>query len=246
MKKRPPAGKCVHCLKEFNDLTWDHLLPESWYPKDDLSKTGKLKFPSCQKCNNDLGNVEERLRMSMALCFNPEDEKNFPWIAKVMRSIRPNSTDSLKERKIRLLKRRKLLFNDIFPITESNQKGVVPNFGLRQEHLISKMPPYGIRVSADDIHKFGEKLIKGLIWCKFKQFTAHGYVASSYLLEDSAAIPIIDLINQTGKIVKCGMHFESGVSQCCEDGNSFLLYFNIWNRFKIYGAVIPMQEGANT
>ncbi|MEW5894427.1 MAG: hypothetical protein AB1650_01530 [Candidatus Omnitrophota bacterium] len=44
MAKYPPAGKCVHCLKEFDDLTWDHLLPKSWYPEEDLSKIGKLKL----------------------------------------------------------------------------------------------------------------------------------------------------------------------------------------------------------
>jgi len=242
MDKRPSPGKCIHCLKEFDDLTWDHLLPESWYPNEDLSKTGKLKFPSCRECNEELGKIEENLRLAMAACFDPKDTEHISWITKAVRSINPNATASLKEKRIRFFKRQKFLLNDIFPITDQNQKGIVPNFGLSSEHLISKIPPYGIRVKADEIHKLGDKLIRGLIWCKFKQLIAPGYTVSSYLLEDSAATEIINLINQTGDVIKCGSHFESGILQCCENKNSFLLYFNIWNRFKIYGAVVSTAE----
>ena len=28
MSKKPPAGKCVYCLKHFEKLTWDHVFPQ--------------------------------------------------------------------------------------------------------------------------------------------------------------------------------------------------------------------------
>jgi hypothetical protein len=67
------SGKCVHCLGYFNDLTWDHVLPVSWYP-DIPSDLEKWAAPSCVSCNKKLGRIEEELLIKLGLCLDPRDK----------------------------------------------------------------------------------------------------------------------------------------------------------------------------
>ena len=52
-------GHCAYCGKkiEYDDMTIDHIIPQSKGGKDNLENT----IPSCQLCNNQKGNrsVEE-------------------------------------------------------------------------------------------------------------------------------------------------------------------------------------------
>jgi hypothetical protein len=62
--------KCVHCLKEAGD-TMDHVFPKSWYPDSTPENMPKPKVPSCKKCNNDLGKIEDIVFNKLAPCIDP-------------------------------------------------------------------------------------------------------------------------------------------------------------------------------
>ena len=57
-KRRPPPGKCVHCLSDPVPRTWDHVFPESWYPDTTLRNIEKWEIPACQLCNREYGKSE--------------------------------------------------------------------------------------------------------------------------------------------------------------------------------------------
>jgi hypothetical protein len=50
-RKTKHQGKCVHCLQDPVELTWDHVLPVSWYPTTTPPNLEKWQIPSCWPCN---------------------------------------------------------------------------------------------------------------------------------------------------------------------------------------------------
>ena len=103
----PKPGNCVHCHKFFNNLTWDHILPKSWYPVMD-SNIEKWVIPSCLQCNRDLGKLEENLLSKLALCLDPNERNTFGIPQKVHRSINPLLGKDEIDKQYRKAKREKL------------------------------------------------------------------------------------------------------------------------------------------
>jgi hypothetical protein len=56
----------MHCLKHPVQLDWDHVFPESWYPKTTPPNLEKWKVPSCIPSNSALGVIEDRLLIQLA------------------------------------------------------------------------------------------------------------------------------------------------------------------------------------
>ena len=59
--------KCIHCLRFCEYLTEDHILPESWYPNNTPANIEKWVAPACNKCNSELGKIEEERVKQQAL-----------------------------------------------------------------------------------------------------------------------------------------------------------------------------------
>ena len=68
--------RCVHCLKDIDEMTDDHLFPVSWYPKSTPENLAKWKFPSCKECNSNLGKIEEDLLWRLGLTIDPADARS--------------------------------------------------------------------------------------------------------------------------------------------------------------------------
>ena len=88
MSKRPAPGRCVHCLKQFDTLTWDHVLPDSWYP-DGVYNFEKWEVPACERCNKELGKVEESLLTKLGLCLDPQELRSLGIPDRVLHSLNP-------------------------------------------------------------------------------------------------------------------------------------------------------------
>lgn len=73
MAKRPPSGRCVHCLKESLELTWDHVFPQAWYPDTTPANLEKWKIPACLECNQLHSKSEGDLLVNLAMCIDPDD-----------------------------------------------------------------------------------------------------------------------------------------------------------------------------
>ena len=85
-RERPMPGRCVHCLKLFDELTWDHVLPESWYPEV-VDEIEKWQIPACEVCNTELGKIEENLLVKLGLCLDPKELASLGIPDKVLRAL---------------------------------------------------------------------------------------------------------------------------------------------------------------
>ena len=63
--------KCIHCLKESENITKDHVFPRSWYTDDTPSWIQRWTAPSCSECNQKFGKMEQDLFVKLAACIDP-------------------------------------------------------------------------------------------------------------------------------------------------------------------------------
>lgn len=101
MAKSAGSGKCVHCLRDVPELTWDHIFPVSWYPETTPRNIAKWKAPSCAWCNKHYGVLEQDLLICLGLCVSPYDEKSKGIAQKALRSIDPRQTKNHRDAKAR-------------------------------------------------------------------------------------------------------------------------------------------------
>lgn len=108
MVKKPKSGRCVHCLQKVDNLTRDHVFPSAWYPDNTPENVQRWTIPSCKKCNEEYGRLEEDLLLRLGMCISPEDAKSSGITDKVLRSIDPQYTKDRTEKRIRERKREKI------------------------------------------------------------------------------------------------------------------------------------------
>ncbi len=90
-KKSLGPGRCVHCLREVEGLTSDHVIPESWYPGSTPLDLEKWQAPACSECNSESGKVEAKLLEYMGLCVDPESEAAEGIGEKALRAFDPTA-----------------------------------------------------------------------------------------------------------------------------------------------------------
>src|ERR1035441_7983823 len=81
------TGRCVHCLRLSQPVTYDHGLPASWYPDTTPVNVQRWTAPSCRKCNSELGSLERDLLIRVVLCIDPKKEAVSGLASKVLRSL---------------------------------------------------------------------------------------------------------------------------------------------------------------
>lgn len=191
MAKISKAGRCVHCLKEVDKITADHILPRAWYPKsDDTGK--KITAPSCLECNRELGIIEEQLLTVLGLCLDPQSEMSTGIPERVLRSLNPEYAKDEKDKNARKQKRQGILsrikVTDVPPIS-----GILPGFGVQE----------GLDYSTYAMIECDSKLVERFC-IKEVRCLAH-YLYSRYITEEYAIEPVIP----TDKKVP-GMRWELG------------------------------------
>ena len=109
MAKKPAPGKCVHCVGQFEKLTWDHVFPESWYPDTTPDNLYKWQIPNCIRCNQEYGKIEKDLMIRVGLCLDPNDPSCAGIVDKALRSIDHTKGKNHKDKQARLKKRQQIL-----------------------------------------------------------------------------------------------------------------------------------------
>jgi hypothetical protein len=115
MAKRPPPGKCVHCLADPVARNWDHIFPKSWYPDTSATNLYKWQIPSCVPCNSALGAIEEDFLRRIALCLDPFDPASRSIVQKALRSMKPTEARNERDRNVRGALRQRIL-GDTHPL----------------------------------------------------------------------------------------------------------------------------------
>jgi 5-methylcytosine-specific restriction endonuclease McrA len=154
MAKRPSRGKCVHCLTDDVDRTWDHVFPRAWYPDSTPSDLYKWQIPSCHACNRDYGSMEDDLLFRLALCVDPDTPGTAGIVDKALRSMKPELAKDKRDRAARAARAARLR-GELIDGPNIERSAVYPGLGERWAR-----PPaeaVGIRVPAKSLRRLTEK-----------------------------------------------------------------------------------------
>jgi len=234
MPKPPPTGRCIHCLKYYDELTWDHVIPSAWYPESTKDNIEKWKVPSCQRCNKEYGEIEEELLIKLGLCLDPKDHKSSGIAQKALRALNPKHGKNKKDQKIRLAKREKILKKSLFgkniPL-EGRYPGFDRVMGTRSNNSMA------VLISPEHINRFAEKIVRGITYLDRQEFIDEPFVIDHIVLPEEGNEHIHELLDQHGSIIERepGIYIKKAISP--DDNMSSIFYIELWGRLKLYAFV---------
>lgn len=234
MAKRPPDGKCVHCLRDHVPRTWDHVFPESWYPNSTPANLYKWQIPACRECNKAYGEMEQDLLIRIGLCIDPDQPGAAGVTEKVLRSLDPRSARGERDRRAREAKRNKIL-KGLLSGDQIPAESIYPRFGEKWGR--PRELQTAVTIPAKSVRKLTEKIVRGILYLEDEKFIEAPWSIDFYALHDEAAAPIISLLDRFGKEYarEPGIVVRRAVAS--EDGISSILSIEIWNMLIMYAAV---------
>jgi hypothetical protein len=238
MTKRPPPGKCIHCLKEFDILTWDHVLPHSWYP-DGFNNFEKWDAPACSSCNRELGKVEQDLLTKLGLCLDPAELKSFGIPDRVLRSLNPSAGKNKQDSSHRFNKRIKIL-REIKMLPELPKHRIFPNFGPIPGLNYDKFPV--IYINSEEVNIVIEKIVRGIVYIADKSFIDNSFKFELIAADEDQSNEMQKLVDEKWQIFNPGAGFQ--VKRLLIEQNHFagIYFIDIWGRFRCFMVVSPKYK----
>ncbi len=234
MARRPELGRCVHCLVEPDDLTWDHIPPRSWYPGSTPSGLARWKVPACRACNGRYGQIEERLLLRLGLCTDPRDALASGISERALRSLRPECATSERDRRAREKARREILA-EIREFASVPESGVLPYFGR------PSYPEYGpyhlVFISGADLRAFGEKLVRGITYLDSGAFIGRSYEVGVHIIDERAVPEVEGLLQSHGEFAHRGPGFVVVRAKAMDDPICAMFRIVIWGRLRLHAVV---------
>lgn len=233
--KRPPPGKCVHCLRHFDKLTWDHVFPKAWYPDTTPQYLYKWQIPSCDKCNEEYGRLEGDLLLRLGLCIDPEEPKSLGIVPKALRAIDPRYGKSLRDKQLRMAKRRKML-RELIQGDQIHKRAIYPGFEEKLNRPLEEQ--IAITLPYQSLRKLTEKIVRGIFFIEDQRFVEPPYGVQFFALTNQDARPVVDMVNRFGTTYarEPGIIVYRAVTP--EDRMSSVFRIVIWGRLQMYAAVL--------
>jgi hypothetical protein len=244
MAKRANSGKCVHCLRNVENLTRDHVFPKAWYPDNTPQNLERWTIPSCRTCNEDYGRLEEDLLFRLGMCLDPEDAKSGDITDKVFSSIDPECAITLKEKQIRQ-KKREQIKNEIVELEKFPPRSIFPNFGLPNNASNVNHARYAILlISKAKLERLGHKIVRGITYIIDNSFIENDCEIKIFFIQDQDAKPILGTMSRFLKPYHCspGIKVERAITGERADCGFYAI--EIWGRLKIYAVVMPRKISA--
>jgi hypothetical protein len=216
-------------------LTWDHVLPESWYPKGAGEKE-KWQVPSCEPCNKRLGKIEENLLIKLGLCLDPSDLKSLGIPDRILRALNPSFGKNERDRKHRLAKREKVI-REVKVFQDLPQHGIFPNFGPLPDQEYQEYP--AVMLEEDEINQFAEKIIRGIAYIANNSFIDESYEIKPYAVDEQNSVELRKLVDSTAIIFdrRPGLMVKQSLVEDNKVAGIYLI--EIWERFRMYVVVTP-------
>jgi len=235
MGKRPDPGNCIYCLDFSENLTWDHVLPLSWYPDSTPENIEKWKVPSCLKCNRELGRIEEDLLLKLGLCLDPQSIASLGISHKVLRSVNSIYGKNDRDKRIRENKRKKIL-NEIIHLMEVPDQGFFPNFG-PSKSLIHH-GHHAIFIHDELLQPYAEKLVRGMTLIIDGKLIDKNYCIELYVLKEGGDPQLLYLFETHSSLYHRGLGYV--VRRLKRNDNHAWIYeFLIWQKLLFYVMVHP-------
>jgi len=175
--------RCIHCLSIPEQITEDHVIPESWYSAERSRTVRKPTAPACGTCNHDLGTMEKELSHLMWMCM-PSSNPLAPELRlKALRAfgIGPNGKPvaglKKKEQQARLAYLRRLM-SETIPSSEVDERMLMPGFGFHEGY--DRSSQRSTLLNKEKLSRVAEKIVRGV---EYIQKGAKRYVEYPYKLE---------------------------------------------------------------
>jgi len=237
MTKKPAPGKCIYCLQNFEELTWDHVLPKSWYPKYS-STDEKWKVPVCNECNNRYSRIEGDLRNELALCLDPTTSSTQEIVEKALNSYDPRMGRDQRDRN----KRQKSLEKLIEKVTIVNKvpENVLPNFG-----LIPGLPyPYGfpvLPVKQEDVYVLVNKIVRGLTYISSGILIDGNHRIDIYSVQMDVLIKMLMPIRNDLQIFDHRPGIYVAMGNIVGETINRIFFIEIWEQLNLQAFVLPKE-----
>ena len=238
MAKRPPKGRCVHCLKFAQQLTWDHVPPKAWYPESMPPQLEKWKVPSCIACNNALSKTEEDLIALVAMCLDPKASGSKGIWTPVLNSMKPELARDERDRIAREKKAARLHENirqAREAIAEHGLVGLYP--GLASPTDEQRKDGIPIRIPQQLIREVCEKIVRGHAYLMDRVFIEPPFRVMFYALDDESAEPMKQAIARFGQSYSRGDAIA--IKRVVVHNNGFHAMYEVklWQQFGMYAIV---------
>jgi hypothetical protein len=234
LAKRPPPGKCIHCLKEPVERDWDHVFPESWYPDSWPQNEYKWQVPSCVPCNSALGRIEDDLLRRIGLCLDPDALASSSIVLKALRAHTPASGKDERDRNVRAALRKRVL-DEALEAAAAAETAVYPGMGERWRR--PREEQLAVRIPADGLYRLTEKIVRGIFYVADQKFIEPPFAVEVFPLDPSVSGPIREILDKFGVTYarEPGIVVRRAVTP--EDGISSLFEIEFWGQFKTYASV---------
>lgn len=229
--------RCVHCLKEVDKTTKDHVFPAAWYPDNTPEKVQRPTVPSCAECNNTLGAIEKELFLRLAMCIDPAKVEASGINKRLYRSfgIGVSSKEVGKEeRKIRLGKLKDIMKG---ATRYSGSAKPFPGLGfhvgrLPEEHLTIPVPE-------KELIAVSKKIIRGSEYIYGnKRYIEEPFEVEVYFVNEDADIGDVTQLLGLGYRKDYGPGFVVERVAAMDSSRSVMYKIIIWGTLKIYGSVM--------
>jgi len=216
-------------------LTWDHVLPLSWYPDSTPEDIEKWKVPACRKCNEELGRIEEELLLRLGLCLEPNSISALGISHKALRAVSPQYAKNERDRRIREGKRKKLL-EEIIDFDDVPEEGLLPHFGLLP--WLKYDGYHAVLIPEKHLKIYAEKLVRGMSLILDGLLLGDEYVVDLHVIKEESDHEATNLFEGRSSLYHRGLGFIVN-RMVREDHKSWIYSFEIWQRFKFYTVVHP-------
>lgn len=234
MAKKFRPGRCVYCLEEFDELTSDHIIPESWYPISKPQGVELPQAPACKGCNAEFGELERNLRERLGFAVDPWVEGGEGIGDKSLRSIDPAKGKTEKDRAVRVRNQEVFVQNTEY-IREPGSTRVLPNIGRIEpdEHGIY----HASKVPVTPLNKAIRKWVRGFAWyCEGKYLGKEYVVQAKTIGEDPSKVKA----GWWAPEIRIGPGVIIQRKITPDDPVCGLYVFRLWGRFEFLGAVITL------
>jgi hypothetical protein len=219
--------------REDVERTWDHVFPRAWYPETTPADLYKWQIPSCNRCNRELGKIEEDLLFRLGLCVNPTPE-TAGIIKKAQRSYKPEFAKNERDRAARATRMARIQ-NEMIDGPNIQRSAIYPGLGERWGR-----PPtqgLGILARANGFRRLTEKIVRGIYFLEDEKFIEPPYFIEFYALTDDGALPVKEQLDRFGKEYTRGPGILIRRAVALDDSMSAIFEIVVWAQFKMYASV---------
>ena len=230
--------QCVHCLNRFDELTKDHVFPESWYPDSTPLNMEKWVVPSCLDCNNKLGSIEDELYKKFAICMTSGDIASSGVSKKVIQKYIFSSEEDERNKGRKLTNLKRLIKDVNWFDNDKLPKNIMKNFGNVAKNSKKSML---VHIPAQLLNPFCEKIIRGLEFRLMDSLVYNNRKIQIIHLPDFTEFVSSEILQLNNILTKDGAKVNRGpgfVVRYVKDVHSSMLYhITIWGKWEIWASI---------